>query len=222
MPDGTLQDILESGRLDHFAVADGRLRFLQVPVEEQFETLRITPAVFDDFDAFLEKERRIQEMLRCDVFMMPDIGFRIGSHDDLIQCFADFHKIHLFLFYGAAKGEISHLRHRLHALHLCHRNVIGVDSTDTPSLPMDIQHDFSCLHRRFMKHFHQNIDDEIHGRVVVVVQNNPVTFRFPQIGLIFRLPEKAGNTLLILAKWHNLFSSPYPEDGFIPFVYVTI
>jgi hypothetical protein len=40
--------------------------------------------------------------------------------------------------------------------------------------------------------------------------------------LIFRLPEKAGNTLLILAKWHNLFSSPYPEDGFIPFVYVTI
>jgi hypothetical protein len=50
---------------------------------------------------------------------------------------------------------------------------------------MDIKHDLGSVSGRFPKNTLQNIDDKLHGGVVVVMEENPVELRFFDLQVLF-------------------------------------
>jgi hypothetical protein len=58
-----------------------------------------------------------------------------------------------------------------------HGDIVGEDAAGAPTLPMDVQHDAGRVGGGFMEYGDQNLHDELHGRVVIVVKDDPVHLR---------------------------------------------
>ena len=69
-------------------------------------------------------------------------------------------------------GKFNDLRH------LCFRHLIGEDAADTHTVTVDMQHHLDRVLAALGEEFFQNMDDELHRRVVVVEQQH-----FIQAGL---------------------------------------
>jgi hypothetical protein len=62
-------------------------------------------------------------------------------------------------------GDLGDLRH------LGCRDVFGIDSTDSPTFSMDLEHDLCCTFRAKSKIVLQDHDDEVHRGEIVIEQN---------------------------------------------------
>jgi hypothetical protein len=77
-------------------------------------------------------------------------------------------------------GEFNHLRH------FCFRNLVGEDSADTHTMAMDLQHDLHGLVAPLVEESLEDMNDELHRRVVVVEQKDFVEARLLRLRPRFR------------------------------------
>jgi len=82
-------------------------------------------------------------------------------------------------------GEFNHLRH------FCFRHFVGEDSADTHTVAVDLQHDLHGLVAPLVEESLEDMNDELHRRVVVVQQKNLVEAGL--LGFRARFRDDAGS-----------------------------
>jgi len=81
--------------------------------------------------------------------------------------------------------------HAIDGLHFGLSNLQNKNTAYTDTALVNVQHDLSCLFHRFSKHHHENVYDEFHGGIIIVVQQDP------EHGRLFNL--------IFSPNLHNLF-----------------
>ena len=82
-------------------------------------------------------------------------------------------------------GEFNHLGD------FCFRDLERKNAANAHTVAMDMQHHFDRILAALAEDFFQNMDDELHRRVVVVEQQNLVEVRL--LGLRSRFGDDAGS-----------------------------
>jgi len=103
----------------------------------------------------------------------------------------------------------------VHLGHLGAGDVQGIDTAIAAAAAMHVEHDLGGFLGRLMKYFDQDLNHEFHGGEVVVMQDDPVHFRFAYFGLFFYLQFGIGSKNKILITAHD---SPQSLIEFYPIV----
>ena len=103
----------------------------------------------------------------------------------------------LLLFHNALKWVLV-LSGEVH--HLCHfglRHLVGEDPAFSDAIVVNMQHNSGRVLSRFVEEALQNVNDELHGRVVVVQEKDPVEIR--PLGARLRLGDdrRAGAIVVV-------------------------
>ena len=170
MQDGALHDGLESRGLDGLRVAGDGEALCEELLQVAREILDISAAREDDLLAPVEKKGRKEHVLGCEVFVTARFSLVIRGDDDLVQVRR---YIHLCLFAARPQGKLALASHLVHLRHLCRGDVVCVHAHDTSALLVHVEHDLRRLGRRLVEHRDDDLHDEVHRRVVVVVQDDP-------------------------------------------------
>ena len=64
------------------------------------------------------------------------------------------------------------------------RNIEGIHANDPPALLVDVEHDLRGLGRRLVEHGDDDLHHEIHGRIMIVMNDNPVQLRLLETRLL--------------------------------------
>jgi hypothetical protein len=81
---------------------------------------------------------------------------------------------------------------------LCFRDLIGEHAANTHTVPVDMKHNLHGLLPRLIEKALQNVNDEFHGRIVVVQEENAVQARL--LCLLPRFCDDAGPRAVALAR----------------------
>ncbi len=131
--------------------------------------------------ASIEEEGRIQDMLRGEILVPPGLCLPVGGQDDMVQLCGNLHPC---LFAARAEGELALAGHLVHLGHLGHGDIVGVDAHHSVPFLVHVQHDLRRLCRRLVENRDDDLHDEIHGRVVVVVQEHAIQLRLLETRLL--------------------------------------
>ncbi len=98
-----------------------------------------------------------------------------------------------------AAGEFNDLRH------LGLGDIVGENAADADSVAMDVEHDLDRLLAALVEDLLQDVDDELHRRVVVVEQEHLVHARL--LGLGARLRDDTGAVVTVARSLATLAAS---------------
>jgi hypothetical protein len=187
MPGGPFENALETEGLGR-PVHRGRCRVgpVEMLLDDLLQVCRIAAAVKNDLLPLVEKKAGVEEVLRRDELMPPDIRLGIRRHDDPVEVFADLHDSSPSrglsdLLQRAFQREFPVLGQLMNPHDPGCRDVIGIDPADPLSFVVDVDHDPRGVRRRFVEDRYEDLDDKVHRRIIVVVQDHPVHPRFPDL-----------------------------------------
>ncbi len=110
----------------------------------------------------------VEQMLQGQELVLPQLHFPHRVTNDSFQILAQ----HSHLFHRTAQGKGSLASHLAHQLHLGLGYLRGIDPAQANALLVHAHHHAKGFILGLVEDRHQHLDHEIHGRVVVVMQQH--------------------------------------------------
>jgi hypothetical protein len=158
---------------------------VEVGAEQRFQFLEVGSRVAEDLLRLVVERQRVQEVLDGDELVPPPLRLTRGQTERNFHFGADSHRSSLG--FGGDEQRHAVLTRELHHLvdlRLC--NITRVDSGHPLALVVDAQHDLRGLRLGPEEELHEDEHDELHRRVVVVVEEHLEAPRLLDLGAVLR------------------------------------
>lgn len=146
-----------------------------------FQPMRIAATSLDNLAGFFILRHAPEHVLETHELVMMLDGVLYGLIDELFDFGRELHGLRLF--YSALQWIMVLLRVGVALVRLRFGDFIGIDSCNSRSFVMDLEHDLGRLLFRLLKEALENVDHKIAGRKIIIEHDDFVElWRFSSVG----------------------------------------